>query len=312
MKNKRWIAALAMAACLGLTLTACSGKNDPNSNVKAEEQSQTTKEGESTKADETKDASGKTETSKGSSAASGESQSDKESGSKESSSGESQGQGESQSQRESQSQKPAEDFTKLLASAKNINELYDFLDQNIEKVKDSEADTMVIGLLGFARDPMTLDQDRLDEYSNYTNPEVTEYIYMLDLELENPSRVNGKIVLSLDDMVGRAGEGEFYLQQYPDSPLYQEAYDLYYQWISDAITGGFDAQSGAANQFAGADGTIPAADVEYLADFAEGNDSVNGRLIYEYAELLKANGNQVNDAVKAFYAALPEKVKSMY
>lgn len=308
MKNKKWIAAFALAACLGLMLTACSGKNDPNSNVKAEEQSQTTTEGESSKEDGTKGASGQTEGSKGSSAASDESKPAGESQSGESQSGESQSQGESQTQ----SQKPAEDFTKLLASAKNINELYDFLDANIERVKDDEADTMVIGLLGFARDPMTLDQDRLDEYSNYTNPEVTEYIYMLDLELENPSRVNGKIVLSLDDMVGRAGEGEFYLQQYPDSPLYQEAYDLYYQWISDAITGGFDAQSGAANQFAGADGTIPAADVEYLADFAEGNDSVNGQLIYEYAELLKANGNQINDAVKAFYAALPQKVKDMY
>lgn len=272
MKNRKLIAALAVAACLGLALTACSSKDNTKGSVQAEEQSASSTE--TNASDSSKESTKGDETTTG-----------------ESSQGES-GSGESLAP----SKNVTEDFDKLLKDAKNVDQLYAFIDANIEGVKEDVADTMVLGLFDYAEDLTKLSEDKLDEYSNFTSPAITDFIYMLDLELGEPAKKDGAIAISLDDLISRAGEGEFYLTQHPDSPVYKEAYSLYYQWISDAITG---VEPTAEN-------------VAYMADFAEGNDSVNGRLIEEYVQLLAANGNQVNDAVKAFYAELPQKVEGMF
>lgn len=272
MKNRKLIAALAVAACLGLALTACSSKDDTKGSVQAEEQS--TSGTETSASESTKESTGADGTTTG------------ESGQGESNTGESL----------APSKNVAEDFAKLLKEAKSVDQLYEFMDTNMEGVKEDVADTMVLGLFDYAGDLTTLSEDKLDEYSNFTSPAITDFIYMLDLELGEPAKKDGAIAISLDDLISRAGEGEFYLTQHPDSPVYDKAYSLYYQWISDAITG---VEPTAEN-------------VAYMADFSEGNDSVNGRLIEEYVQVLTANGNQVNDAVKAFYAELPQKVEGMF
>lgn len=272
MKNKKLIAALAVAACLGLALTACSSKGDTKGSVQAEEQS--TSSTETSASESTKESTGADGTTTGES-----------------------GQGESKTDESlAPSKNVAEDFAKLLKEAKSVDQLYEFMDTNMEGVKEDVADTMVLGLFDYAGDLTTLSEDKLDEYSNFTSPAITDFIYMLDLELGEPAKKDGTIAISLDDLISRAGEGEFYLTQHPDSPVYDKAYSLYYQWISDAITG---VEPTAEN-------------VAYMADFSEGNDSVNGRLIEEYVQVLAANGNQVNDAVKAFYAELPQKVEGMF
>ena len=140
-----------------------------------------------------------------------------------------------------------------------------------------------------------VDYRAYDEYLPYLDFQMKEYLDVKADESDEPFVMDGAITITADELVGRILKSTEYLENYPDSPAYDEIKQLN-DWRMWVYLGGIDN-----NRVFGSDGRIlPEKLSEFEDMLAEYSDTGFGEILASYLELLEQENYMRTERIDDF------------
>lgn len=205
------------------------------------------------------------------------------------------------------------EYYQLLTKKSNIEDIVDFIDENIEKVDKENAEIMVISLddfLSSRRISMEEDYALLSKYKAYVSMEMKSYLNLLEKETSNSFTDGEKLNLKLEEILDRGLAAEKHLQNFPKGKKTDIIYDLYREYIKASIVG-------MGNQYIFAEEGSSTIKKEYLDTykiFMENNkDTKTANILLQYIDLLEKNQNNMNsEEIIKFYDDLELVIREQF
>lgn len=160
-------------------------------------------------------------------------------------------------------------YNTLLKNETNRDNVYAFIDENIENASEAEADQLIGGVLGFEDTYENVDYARLYAYKNYVSDEVEDYLELMYENEQKPYMNNNEVGVTLDELLDRAEDFEEHIAEFPDGITTQPSYEMYVKLMDTAIRGGYDRENNVASYYQG-----------------DAKNRIDGRAVDEYMKFL--------------------------
>lgn len=205
-------------------------------------------------------------------------------------------------------------YYKTLQSAKNKEEVYQFIEWKIESVKPSDADAMVNGLFDYIGNLQEVDFKRLAKLTGFMSEEMRKFVTYLSRWQEKPVATAEGIAIPLAAILERSYLLENLIELYPNGLTYPYTYELYAKYLSIAVTGQYAKESGIKNYYMNPEnqkistGALSA----YQAFVKKYPDTKTASVVNKYIKVLRKNKNKVNDQVEEFYITIYAEIRDAF
>ncbi|MDR7871132.1 MAG: hypothetical protein RIN55_09750 [Tissierellaceae bacterium] len=191
-------------------------------------------------------------------------------------------------------------YYKLLTENKTIDDISNFVDENIEGLDKENIETMIVSLgdyLSNTDSSVYEDYSLLNQYKDYVSDEMKSYLSLIERETSNLFTDGEELNVDISEVINRAIEAEKHLEKFPKGKIYNKIYDLYSGYIKGAILG-------AGNPYIFAEDGSTIIREEYIDKYKsiteDNKDSRTAEILSQYVNLLEKenrdlNSNQVNE-----------------
>lgn len=203
------------------------------------------------------------------------------------------------------------EYNQLLQQTKNVETVYQFIENHIKETTPKEAKQLILGLYGYLNDVREVDYVRLEDISNSLPEDMKNFLTIMKTETKSPAIIEGEIKISLTDLLLRCQELENHMDKYEEGITFTYAKNLYFEELSAAITGGYDKVNKKQNLYLNVDKVHidEQAYNEYVNFLAEHKDTQTSDVVESYVNLLDENNKVVNENVITFYKTIYETIK---
>lgn len=206
------------------------------------------------------------------------------------------------------------EYYALLVTTEDAEDVYRFLETHIMDAEMKDADQLVNGLLGYLADADAADYNRLSRQKNYLSEEMQEFIELMREEQNQPSVLDTRVNVTLQELLIRANKLEEHARKYPEGVTYPYTYGKYCELLSAGITGFYDGSSDVSNCYLDVDQLhMKEESIKAYTDFvAAYPDSFTADILREYVNMLAENDQLFTKAVKKFYGRLELVIKENF
>ena len=196
-------------------------------------------------------------------------------------------------------------YYKLFTENKVLDDILNFIDENIGGLSNENIETMIVGLEDYlSTTDSSVDEDYalLYKYKEYVSEEMKSYLEVIERETRDIFTDGERLNVDIAEIMDRAIEAEKHLEQFPKGKTYHKIYDLYGEYIKGCLLG-------AGNPYIFAEDGSTIIKGEYIHKYKtiiENNkDSKTAEILSQYVELLeKENGDLNGVQVNEFYDGL--------
>ncbi len=202
-------------------------------------------------------------------------------------------------------------YNQLLQQTLNVETVYQFIEDNIDKATPKEAQQLILGLFGYLNDVRQVDYERLEHISDSLPEDVKEFVVIMKKETKKPAIIEGDIKISLTDLLLRCQELENHMDKYEEGLTYTYTKNLYFEELAAAITGGYDKVNKKPNLYLNVDKVHieEKAYNEYVSFLKAHKDTQTSDVVERYIRILDENNKVVNENVTDFYKAIYKTIK---
>ena len=131
-----------------------------------------------------------------------------------------------------------DEFKSLVSQTSEEDDIYRFMEQNIQGATPEEADQMIFGLLEYKKGASSIDYVRLEKLKGSTSESMQAFLELMQIDETDPAFTEEGIQITLNELLNRCETFEKYMMDYPESVPIKYAYRQYYYLMTAAITGG--------------------------------------------------------------------------
>lgn len=196
-----------------------------------------------------------------------------------------------------------ENYQSVLQKATSSEELYKFYEQNIESGQPEEIDQVVNDIIGYEKDINKVDFARIAAKSSYLSEEMQSYIGFMATEQENPSYNSEGFHARLGDLLEKCYQLEMHMKSYPEGITFNRAYEKYSEYMTAAITGGYNETNKVESIFLAEDKQHISDDAvnQYAAFVEKHPDSQTAVIISEYLKLVMDTNKEFHSGLVDYY-----------
>ena len=131
-------------------------------------------------------------------------------------------------------------YYKLLTENKLIDNISNYIDENINGLSKENIETMITALEEYlSTKDSSVDEDYglLYKYKEYVSDEMKSYLELIEHEVGNIFTDGEKLNVDIKEILDRAIEAEKHLEKFPKGKIYSKIYYLYSEYMKGSIIG---------------------------------------------------------------------------
>jgi hypothetical protein len=196
-----------------------------------------------------------------------------------------------------------ENYQTVLQKATSSEDLYLFYEQNIESGQPEEIDQVVNDIIGYEEDINKVDFARIAAKSTYLSEEMQGYIGFMETEQKTPSYNAEGFHTTLGDLLEKCYQLEMHMKSYKDGITFNRAYEKYSEYMTAAISGGYDENNQVENKFLADDKSHISDDAinQYAAFVEKHPDSQTAIIVSEYLKLVMDTNKEFHSGLVDYY-----------